>query len=127
MYIFVYGTLRQGRSNNHVLGKGAEIVSVTQTIDDFLFACGNIPYVLKGTEEYPEGYKAPVVGELWHIPLCNLSRIDDLEGHPDFYKRERVNVLGLEDVSMYIYQYPNNVTGIIKEPVNGVHNFDNFR
>jgi len=84
--VFVYGTLKSGHGNNYAL-KDAE----------FLGRCFiEGEYTLVDLSWYPglvkvgaEGSK--VFGEVYRIDESTLNSLDAIEGHPDFYCREKVN------------------------------------
>lgn len=82
--IFVYGTLRKGCRNHHLL-EGIEFIDAE----------------CKGVERYwKAGYSFPfarrrdskIYGELYSVDDSTLARLDLLEGHPNFYKRELFTV-----------------------------------
>lgn len=86
--IFVYGTLKKGGGNDRCLkdddvkflGKGA-------TAKKFkLYAHSGFPFA-----QHKPGPKE-IKGEVYEIGEKTLMRCDRLEGHPHFYKRQRVNV-----------------------------------
>jgi gamma-glutamylcyclotransferase (GGCT)/AIG2-like uncharacterized protein YtfP len=43
----------------------------------------------------PDLARTTIRGELFSVPFADLAKLDKLEGHPDFYFRERVRVLPL--------------------------------
>ena len=94
--LFVYGTLRvNGRNNNilieqHYVGKGT-------TIDKYNLIIKELPYL----------YKEPVDnigGDVCIIDDDMLSFLDVFEGHPHFYRREKINVkVNIEVIECWCY------------------------
>ena len=88
--VFVYGTLKQGRSNHSLL-------------DDAVFLGRNAvhgPYKLMDLGPYPavvdyhKDNGAPikyVVGEVYSVDLDTFLSLDALEGYPHFYSRREVD------------------------------------
>ena len=85
-YLFVYGTLQSGHGNNDVLEKHSSMyLGPAYTKPDYkLINLGHFPGLIEG--------KYVVHGELYKISSAVLSACDWLEGHPDFYKRELIDV-----------------------------------
>jgi gamma-glutamylcyclotransferase (GGCT)/AIG2-like uncharacterized protein YtfP len=48
---------------------------------------GRIPFVNNEYAEYP------IVGEVYEVNKVQLSNLDRLEGHPDWYRREPIKVI----------------------------------
>ncbi len=84
--VFVYGTLKKGFSNHRLLS-GAEFVAAAQTLEKFAMYSTGTPIVLK------EEAVSPIFGELYRVDEKILAALDSLEGHPDWYRREQVEVL----------------------------------
>ncbi len=98
-YIFVYGTLRKGHRNHRLL-ENSEFVGYAITKDKYSLFVDGIPYVVK----IPV---SKIKGEVYRIDKHTLEKLDRLEGHPDFYKRERIDVV-INDriIKAWIYFYP---------------------
>lgn len=78
--LFVYGTLQSGRCNNDLMRNGKLLES--PAILKGVYRSGSISV---HASDNPED---EVVGELWRVPEYDLfGSIDNLEGHPIFYKR----------------------------------------
>lgn len=93
MRIFVYGTLKRGRGNDYLL-HGQEFLGEFLTKKQYdLFETG-IPGLVEG--EYQ------VKGEVWSVDKNTLMALDSLEGHPDWYTREEVELEGIENVQGYM-------------------------
>lgn len=83
--LFVYGTLKQGFSNHYFL-KDAEFVAPAKTVERYALFVDEFPHV------YPKDPVCSIQGEVYHVDFSTLTRIDALEGHPNFYRRELVEV-----------------------------------
>lgn len=79
--IFVYGTLRSGFHNNYLLSD-SKLLGKGKTKSKMAMFITGIPYVNRSSEEYP------IVGEVYEVDSPSLKRLDMLEGHPDWYRRE---------------------------------------
>ena len=80
---FVYGTLRRGCGNHHVMQRaGGEFVGQAVLLDRYPLVVDGLPYLLpiKGKGHH-------VIGELYRIPKDGWEVLDRLEGHPRFYRR----------------------------------------
>ena len=90
-YIFVYGTLKMGFWNNRLL-QGARKVGEARTVENFYFQQGGIPFLLKHQEGFNTNKQAPVVGEVYECDSYHVRDMDALEGHPNWYRREPLEV-----------------------------------
>ncbi len=97
--IFVYGTLLQGEGNHDLLAR-AEFLGPMRTAPRFsLHDLGGFPGLVAGGEHAVEG-------EVYIIGPDTLARLDQLEGHPRFYRRAP---LALEDgTTVETYLLPRN-------------------
>lgn len=88
-YLFVYGSLKKGFDNHRLLDKYAKRVGKASTIRKFgMFedSFGNYPYLVSEPI-----YK--IEGELYQISRKELlEEIDEFEGSPDYYQREKIKV-----------------------------------
>ncbi|MCD4807421.1 MAG: gamma-glutamylcyclotransferase [Methanococcoides sp.] len=81
-FLFVYGTLKKGHKNHHLLD-GASFVSENCTEDKFqMLDMGDFPSVVK------ENPVSSIVGELFSVDDSTLSAIDRFEGK--WFCREKV-------------------------------------
>lgn len=89
MYIFVYGTLKEG-FHNHYLLEDAEFICEATTKEK---------YPMVNTEEYfpyllnKKGEGHNIQGEVYRINKAILAMLDVLEGYPEHYTRETIEVL----------------------------------
>ena len=98
--LFVYGTLRQGFCN-HFLLKGATFCGVVRTRGKYALYAEGIPYVSKA-EAVSE-----IVGEVFQVDEETLERVDRLEGHPHWYRREETEVILADGSNVWAWMYFN--------------------
>lgn len=78
--VFVYGTFLSGERNHHVLG-GARFVGESATRPEFhLVDLGTYPALVPGG-------RTSVRGELYAVSTVLLQLLDEVEDHPDYYRR----------------------------------------
>jgi gamma-glutamylaminecyclotransferase len=93
--LFVYGTLRRGEVNHHLLAQ-ARFVAEARTEPSFeLFDLGSFPAMSTGGE-------TAVLGEVYAVDEATLARLDRLEGHPSFYQRTRIRLDDGREVQTYL-------------------------
>ena len=89
--VFVYGTLKQGHGNHeyYLAGNdGVEYLGRCYITGDFtMYSNGAFPMVVKG--DNPEALNH-IVGEVYEVDEDTLDALDALEGHPEWYCREKV-------------------------------------
>ena len=84
--VFVYGSLLPGL-HNHGLLEGAWFLGYRKTYPDFeMFSLGHFPAVCA------EG-KTAIYGALYQVDDDTLRMLDQLESHPQWYRRETVNLV----------------------------------
>lgn len=87
--VFVYGTLKQGHGNwrHYLEGSGAVLLGRCVISG---------PYIMRNLGYFPcickvdDGADAEMVGEVYTIDKDTLHALDILEGHPQWYCREKV-------------------------------------
>lgn len=104
-HVFVYGTLRRGGVNHHVLaGVGARWVANARTAEKrTVIDLGPYPALLARDEARDA---APIEGELFEVDDDGIEAIDAFEGVPDLYRRERIGVVteaGPADAWAYVF------------------------
>ena len=83
--VLVYGTLLRGQPNHRVLA-GARFVREARTAPTFeLYDLGYFPGLVAGGA-------TGIAGELYDVDLATLERLDQLEGHPSFYRRRSISL-----------------------------------
>jgi gamma-glutamylaminecyclotransferase len=109
--VFVYGTLKRGFCN-HALLDEAEFIGEATTVARFGFYLGADDYAPE-VEEIPYLYRQPkaadeamtVHGEVWEISPATLWQLDQLEGHPDWYQRENIQVQMNSEATVEVLAY----------------------
>ncbi len=106
--VYVYGSLRKGLHNHHLL-ENAVFYGQREVTNFEMFSLGAYPFC-KPTEDENE----KILCELYYVNKIELARLDRLEGFPSFYDRKVVN--DMKGSEGWIYFIENRV-GKIK--VNG--------
>jgi gamma-glutamylcyclotransferase (GGCT)/AIG2-like uncharacterized protein YtfP len=103
MRLLGYGTLLSGEGNHRVLAS-SRLIGVRRTEPRYtLISLGPFPALLERGE-------ASVSGEVYEVDDAVLASVDRLEGHPHFYRRTRVLLLGGEQVQGYVLAHPRKGT-----------------
>lgn len=97
--IFVYGTLMKGQVNHRWLGNAADPIPATAAGLRMHDGPG-FPMVCRGN--------GVVYGELYWVDQNTLDRVDRLEGHPHYYRRE-LWALDQPVISAWIYLCPEAI------------------
>lgn len=94
--VFVYGTLKRGYGK-HVLINNSKVISLKANAPGInLYSSGSIPFAARGN--------GTAIGELYEVDDIVLAKLDNLEGHPVFYKREKTKVqIDSGEVEAWIY------------------------
>jgi len=85
-YVFVYGTLMSGYSNNRLLSS-SEMIDTATTEEEFTLLAHSFPYLVE------EDGKSYVSGEIYKVSEDTLTNLDSLEGHPTWYERKVIKVI----------------------------------
>jgi gamma-glutamylcyclotransferase (GGCT)/AIG2-like uncharacterized protein YtfP len=94
MPLFVYGTLRKGEKNHHML-EGAEFLG-NKALPGFVRTESTGPAIIPGDED------DFVEGELYQVEPEALEKIDEYEG--DEYPREVAFLEDESEVNVYVYR-----------------------
>lgn len=82
-----YGTIKLGFGNNGVIYNAKKAyIGTGITKEKYAMYRHGIPFVIKEP-------KTPIVVDVFEVEASNLPRIDGLEGHPNWYRRELIPVL----------------------------------
>jgi gamma-glutamylaminecyclotransferase len=94
--VFVYGSLLRGEPNHEWL-EGAQLVDpdARTTASCTLHDLGSFPALAFGGE-------TTVFGELYEIDEHGLARLDQLEGHPNLYERNRIQMADGTTAATYV-------------------------
>lgn len=84
--VFIYGTLRRGERAAELMA-GAKLLATTASTEPLftLLDLGAYPAAVAGGE-------TAVVGELYEVPMEMLRMLDDFEGVPRLYRRQRTRI-----------------------------------
>ncbi len=105
----VYGTLKRGCGNHKYLS-GSKFIGTGITLEKFVLVVSVIPYCIPANLAGENGkYANQIHVEVYEVNEEKLEEIDELEGHPFWYKREKVKVKlengGVVDAWFYIYYH----------------------
>ena len=93
--LFVYGTLRRGECNEHLMVR-ARFVDAARTERGFeLFHMGWHPAMVRGGTD-------AVTGEVWEIDAATLAELDQLEQHPTWFQRTVIALADGRSVETYL-------------------------
>lgn len=96
MKILVYGTLKQGFHNHHILSKSRLTLKGIFEVPGHRLIESGLPYLIASSNT------SPFYGEIYEIDSEEtLKALDQLEGHPTFYKRTYIPNL---ECSVYVLQ-----------------------
>jgi len=95
LLLFVYGTLMR-RQRNHCYLDGAHFLGQVRT------AAGYTLVLLGSFPALREDGISSIPGELYSVGSSILGRLDQLEGHPDFYRRGSVQLDDGRTVTSYL-------------------------
>jgi gamma-glutamylcyclotransferase (GGCT)/AIG2-like uncharacterized protein YtfP len=93
--VAVYGTLRRGYGNHSLLGD-SPLVGVGRTVKEFLMLASGFPVCLENDDSGTPTTQVTV--EVYDVGLSSnpeqiMRRLDNLEGHPDWYERKETECL----------------------------------
>jgi gamma-glutamylaminecyclotransferase len=97
--LFLYGTLKRGQKNHRLLA-GQRFVGDAATEPRYrLYDLGPYPGMVTDATN-----GSAVAGELWEVDDGCLAKLDEFEGVPELYIRQRVTVQGIAGpVESYLY------------------------
>ena len=94
--LLAYGTLKREYGNSRVFGTGGgQFVGKATTEDKFVMTTAGFPRVYKTDRfsfELVSAHAGKVFGDLWRVNDEALASCDRIEGHPNWYCREEVDV-----------------------------------
>lgn len=97
--LFVYGTLKLGYSNHHILKDSTFIKDHVLTSSCFMVDLGPYPAAIYDPRK---DAKYKIKGELYYVNNKTLESTDWLEGYPDYYTRTLVHD---DATDMWIYHF----------------------
>jgi gamma-glutamylcyclotransferase (GGCT)/AIG2-like uncharacterized protein YtfP len=103
--VFVYGTLRTGHGNWRGILAPYVGINATTKPEYTMRSWGGFPAVYDNGEH-------SITGELFYVEDDTLEQLDRLEGHPNWYKREEIEVTDNEGqvVVAWMYVMPKSKT-----------------
>jgi len=112
--LFTYGTLMKGECNEHLLKEARFLGKATTKPMYKLFR-------IDGNFVFPaiiDTGDTAVSGEVYEVPMSALPSMDRMEGHPNFYRRQSVELTEMKDAVAYFFvdkdslkQYPEIKSG----------------
>ncbi len=91
LYLFVYGTLMKGFGNHHLL-ESSTFIGTARTCEKYAMYATGFPFV------NPNIPRTVISGEVYLVESEEvLHRLDQLEGHPNWYVRTEIDVELIED------------------------------
>jgi gamma-glutamylcyclotransferase (GGCT)/AIG2-like uncharacterized protein YtfP len=95
-FVFVYGSLKRGH-HNHAQMADARFVAAAKTVACYrLFDLGSYPAMIeRPSQRFPDAGVA-IEGEIYEVDATTLAHLDWFEGHPNFYRRERIAIEGFD-------------------------------
>jgi gamma-glutamylaminecyclotransferase len=96
--IFVYGTLREGQWNHHLLDS-SKFLGMAKTKMRYALYGSGVPFLSRADSV------SHVKGEVYAVDDATLRRLDQLEGHPDAYKREQAEVVLQDGTELIAWIY----------------------
>jgi gamma-glutamylcyclotransferase (GGCT)/AIG2-like uncharacterized protein YtfP len=105
-----YGTLRKGYGNSRLVDIPGQTkwLGTGKTVDKYQMRASGIPFVNKTPD-------TQIVVDVWEINRdLHLPSVDRLEGHPEWYCREEINVeLKGQVIKAWLYFMENSGSTII--------------
>lgn len=83
--VFVYGTLKRGIGNHHLLAD-SQFIGNAYTVDTFKMYSVGFPIIM------PDDDGFAVYGEVYDVDDDTLKRLDNLEAEGTMYDRQKINV-----------------------------------
>jgi gamma-glutamylaminecyclotransferase len=103
--LFIYGTLKRGQRNSHLL-RGQTFIGEAETLPCYrLYDAGSYPCLV---EDMRNG--VAVRGELWEVDPRIVPVLDQLEDAPELYHRATIEVRHTAP-PVFAYLYRKDVTG----------------
>lgn len=93
--VFVYGTLLHGEGNHRLLERTHRVGPGATEPRYQLVDLGGYPGLVAGG-------RTQVHGEVYRVDQTVLDRLDELEGHPGYYQRQRLRLADGRDVEAYV-------------------------
>ncbi len=103
--IAVYGTLKKGYSNYYSYLTNAKHIGRGKTQDKYPLIVDGLPYLVN-----KKGVGHNVVVDVFKVSDMQLKKVDQLEGHPQWYRRVQIPVkLKNRTLNCWIYFNPKDI------------------
>jgi len=96
--VFVYGTLMKGEPNHRLLSASTFMCQAFTATGFTMIDLGAFPAILAGGT-------STITGELYEVTKETLAQLDRLEGHPHFYERTPIRLIGGRTVDAYVLKH----------------------
>ena len=100
--VFVYGSLKRGFQNHALLAQSVAVGNATTKLPYVMLRGPGFPFLL---QEHPQCQARSVHGELYAVNPDTLAQLDALEGHPHFYEREAIELVGADGSEHWAWCY----------------------
>lgn len=97
--VFVYGSLKKGFHNHHLLEK-SRFLCENSLAGYLMISLGAFPGIIPNPGQF-----TPVYGEVYEVDEKTLKALDRLEGHPHMYERTLVKLNYGEEAWVYVYKH----------------------
>ncbi|MGF1700705.1 gamma-glutamylcyclotransferase [Photobacterium makurazakiensis] len=106
--VFVYGTLRKGENNHHLLVREIYLGRCQVNNGYRLYNLGDYPAIISATPSMP------ITGEVYEVSDDVMGELDLLEEYPVLYSRVLVKT-AFGQAWVYVYNYPVANFPVIKQ------------
>jgi len=114
MKLFVYGSLKKGCHNHGLLRNARYLGDYSTEAKYTMVDMGSFPGVF-----HDENSVTSIHGEIYEIDETTLTILDRLEGHPNFFHREKIMCDGYGEAWVYLV-LPRCVLDINKIRILGI-------
>lgn len=110
--LFVYGSLKRGYPNSWILGPIQHEEAETKAGYE-IYNVGGFPGMIRA--HHPFSSSSTVKGEVVEVEWELLMRLDRFEGHPTFYRREKIKLKSGKKVWAYMWRGDKESLGVKME------------
>ena len=83
--VFVYGRMRRGEADHRFLRGARHVMDIATAAAFELVDLGGLPGLIEGGE-------TAIQGEVYAVDAATLAMIDELEDHPESFRRTRIEL-----------------------------------
>ena len=84
-FVFVYGRMRRGEADHHFLNGARHVADISTAAAFELVDLGGLPGLIEGGD-------CAIHGEVYAVDAATLAMIDELEDHPESFRRTRIEL-----------------------------------